>query len=452
LNSSNSIKRVFATLTLLFTALPAFATTKTTACVTSGMKTALSHPEGAAPAPVQGDLNAFNEAVPVIPNGVVDYPVQDQQCADDCWAWGENGLATAMHQKATGNVVLSSADHSAFWHYYFQIFYHGNYYESLSKKVHAGKMTLQQAVDEAILMMHTLPGSTTARAAGYTLQPGSVESTALWETQKVGLMPASVYSHPITTVKESSALTASLKGLIAQVITNPGQMAQFKTMDPDGINTPLYNLCVKELAPYFQGASADHPPFRPGDTFVWNGSNYTPLSWMANGIGFDPTAWTMVTKTPQNAALIEQAIQESLKAQIPVPIGFMIYNQLAAQKAGTWSMDLFANGTKPVLAGGHEVIISNAKAVGVPTGPVQGKVIRNSWGLQGLDANGAQPASPALSGYNGITQAYENFTLQQGEPSNFVFSNAFIAANPQFKTLLQAAPTQARRIQIPRSP
>jgi hypothetical protein len=391
----------------------------------------------------KGDLALFNSASPLVPGGIFHVPVENQTCRSICWSFTLNEHADAESKKVTGTLNLTTPDHNGYWHLYFEIFNHKQYFNKLAAKVASGKISEADAITEAERMLRSRPGSRDAQQAGYTLDPGSDESIALTEAKIVGFVPASLFSLPLNTPAQAQNFQKGLNSLLKSILANPRQLQQYSTTDADGINTPLYNLLNQNLQPYLSAGGSTHPPYRPNDTFTVNGATYTPVTYMTQQMKFDPDAWSMVNLTAQNAPLIRQAIHDSLTGSNPtgVPVGFGLYNQAAFEQGGVLSTDLFAT-TAPVLAGGHETLIVNGKVDA--NAQVQGDIFQNSWGAQGLDIDGAQPASPDQSGFNGMTLDYIDFTVQQGEPPQYLFSKTLLS-QPGYQSLMADATLKRER-------
>jgi hypothetical protein len=380
------------------------------------------------------DLSAFDEGKPLVPGGVVHIPVGNQRFAEICWAYALKELADSLHFRDTGELVLSSPDHSGFWHIYSQIFAHKSYFARLSRRVASGELSMDQATTQAVKMLHSRPGSLNAKAAGFIVEAGSDEPTALSEAVVFGMVPDTLYDRPITSLSETKSLDNTLKSLVKTILTSPDRSSMFGSTDADGINSALYNLIVQDLQPYMKGSGENnHPPYRPGDKFSYNGQTYTPADFMSRVLNFDPSKFAMVIATQDNQDLVYQAIQDSLTAPKPVPVvmGFLVLNQKQAEKAGIWSENIFV-GQQPQLAGGHDVLIVNAKVD--DKGQLLGHIFQNSWGPQGLDANGNQATSAAQAGYNAVTVGYNNFLLGIQQGSDFVFSKDLLKL-PKYENL-----------------
>ncbi len=386
------------------------------------------------------DLATYEGAKPLVDGGLQPNPPVDDQCdAEICWAHGEAKLAAQKKYKESGKFIPLAPDHSGFWHFYYQVSDHGSYFTRLANRINnpdvSKRISLQQAVDQAVLVMTLRPKSRTATEVGFSVESGSNMPDALSEASKVGMVPFEMYDRPITTIDQADALTKSLKDLVTVILTTPApaRKAMFGQKDADGVNTPLYNLMTDKLAPVLNVSSANkHLPYRPNDKFIFEGQEYTPLTFMIQQMNFHPEEYPDIQMTAENASLIYEAINASIvEFEIPVLIGFAIYNQAGFESSGVASADLVQ--TKPiVLAGGHLTEIINSRI----SQNFFAAVFENSWSEQGRDANGAKPASPAVSGYNGITQGNMAYATQQGEPPDFTFHQS-VLADPRFASLLK---------------
>lgn len=152
---------------------------------------------------------------------------------------------------------------------------------------------------------------------------------------------------------------------------------------------------------------------------------------MTQVMQFDPSQWVQVTMTEQNKPAVLKAIKDSLTGPnpAPVPIGFAVYDQQAAQQAPyTWSADLLKANGQPQLDGGHEILIVNGRTDS--SGNVIGVTAQNSWGTGiGNDVNGNPTNVAANSGFFNITTPYLDYTVPNDAP-DFVFSKALVNGNP----------------------
>ncbi len=387
---------------------------------------------------ISADLSSFQKATPLVNGGIAPgSKILNQKYAEICWAYGFNELVDQNLHTNTGVTLETSPDHNGFWHFYFQIKEHPMYFAKLAGRVKRGEISLEEASLEAVLMMRLRPNSRAAAQAEFVVHSGSDEPTALNEAKLIGLVPQTLFDRPITSNNQALTLVASLKDLVGSILNAPNRTSIFNGVDSDGINTPLYQLMTDKLSPVLNASSANkHLPYRPNDQFVHtDGNSYTPLSFMKSVAQFDPNSFVDVQMTSANQKLLESAIQASLTLPkpIPVPVGFAIYNQQGFQSSGVASSDLVLQG-QVKLAGGHLVLIENTRTLDAA---FAGAVFKNSWDLQGLDANGNQPSNPSLSGYNGITPGYLLYTILQHEPPDFLFHISVVNQNSPFSALLK---------------
>lgn len=388
--------------------------------------------------PPGGDLRAFQDAPVIAKGGVTHGPICNQQGAEICWAYTENEFASALLLKNTGKLIQTSPDHSGFWHLYSQVYNNSKYFLNLSERVNQKKISLKTAIAEAKRFLRGRKGFRATPNSGFEIQPGSNEAIALNESANFGMVPNTTFDHPITTPEQGQAFSTALTKLVTTIIKSPNKTSLFGAADADGVNTPLYQLMTQNLQPFYEGSGtgSTHLPYRPSDTFTYNGNQYTPGTFMTQVMKFDPSQWSQVTLTNKNQTALMQAVHESLAGAdpVPVPIGFAVYNQQAAQQAPfTWSVDLF-NGQQPHLDGGHEIMIVNGRTDS--SGKLIGVTAQNSWGTGiGNDANGNPTNVAADSGFFNITTPYLNFTAQK-DPPDFVLKKSMVGAS----TGLQADP------------
>ncbi len=425
-------KRLFVAtlLALQFSGINSFATSSQ--CISSFVQTA------PAAVGIPADLSIFKAATPLKNGGIAPgSKILNQKCSSICWAYGLNELVDQMLLTNTGVAIETSPDHNGFWHFYFQIQNHASYFTRLANKIQSGQISLEDATREAINLMKMRPFSKAAADAGFVVHSGSNEPTALNEAKVIGIVPTALYDRPIVTPEQADDLDASLKNLVSSILSSPVRKTMFGNADADGINTPLFQLMTQKLSPVLNAASTNgRNPYRPNDTFIHtDGKTYTPITFMKSVAQFDPDDFVDVHMTAANQAMVQNAVVASLSLPkpIPVPIGFAIFNQEAFQKSGVASSDIVSKG--PVeLAGGHLTLIENVRVSG---SSFVGVIFKNSWGPQGLNANGTPTLDPNQSGYNGITSGYLKYTIQQDVGPDFLFHISVVNPNSQYSPLLQ---------------
>jgi hypothetical protein len=431
---------------------PSAASAQGVACVTGGLVTGLDDEplkKGVAkskvvtPPGLTPDLVAFNAAEAAIPGGVKPWsglPI-DNQCDEEfCWSWELKNFVEGESQRQGGSKEMTSADHNAFWHLYYQFFNHKEYFNQLRKKVEANAISKEDALKEVRQVFTLHKGSTTRQNKGYVVSPGSNESTALLEANDVGFAPASDFDHVIKTPKEATAFQNALNELIGEFLSDKSKLSTYTTTAADGINDDLYNLMVTRLKPYYGGPTA-HPPYRPNDTFTVGGKSYTPKTFMA-ALMFNPNDYIEVTMTKENQELLLQAVNEVLmESDHPkaVPIGFAIYDQQLAEEQGGFFDNTL---TPPEPIGGHEVMLANQMVIaqGSPgAGTSVGKVAINTWGTgTGIDIDGKITKVKSKTGFYGFSDSYFFSTTARGEPPSFLLTKAFLASNPKYASFLRS--------------
>lgn len=380
------------------------------------------------------DVLRLKAAKPLVDGGIYsEEPILNQECVGFCWAYGFAELAQDM----SGGSTIFSPEHSGFWHFYFQIAQHPAYFTNLINRIQSSdplkKMTLEQATDEAILMLSLRPHSRTAAAAKFVVDEGSDEPTALTEAKIVGIIPAQIYSRPIATPDQANQLSLGLKSLVKAILLTKNR-SSFSQKDADGINTPLYQLMVQEIGPAFNAASKDnHAPYRPNEQFTLpDGSTHTPLSYMSDVAKFNPEDWVDVQMTLANIDLVQDAMRTSLtlKHPIPVPTGFAIFgDQQQFQTEGFLSRKFLAG----ALIGGHLTLSKNQLVDG---NGVVADMEMNSWGPQGLTANGTVSSDSTQIGFDGLTVDYLKGTILKQEPPDALFHKSILQM-PKYAPLLK---------------
>ena len=386
------------------------------------------------------DFKSFMQATPYVDGGVApDSPIYNQGRAEICWSYTLKELVRQTLFKITGGKVTAeiSPDHNGFWHFYFQIKQHPAYFAKLRERVAAG-MSIADATAEAVALIRDRNNSKAQREAGFVIESGSDEPTALNEAKLIGMVPQEIFNRPITGDQQAADLVAALNNLVSDVIhASPQQIGSVNKAD--GISDGLYSMLVSRVMPVLnENSSSKANALRPNDTFVHtDGNTYTPLSFMTHFAQFDPTAYVDIRMTANNQTMIYAAIQASLDAGLAIPVGWAVYQQKALEASGVADVDDLQQA--PVaLNGGHATIIENMKTIG---GTIIGFIFKNSWGLIGLTSNGVQSTVVSLLGYFGITPGYLQYGLADGNPPDFLFHSSIVNANSPFAPLLKQVQT-----------
>jgi hypothetical protein len=165
--------------------------------------------------------------------------VRNQFDEEICWSYTLNEFADK------GGKNNSSPEHNGFWHIYFQFSKHQQYFDQLRKKVRSGKISKRDAIKEVNLMFRLRKGSATARKAGFVVDAGSDETTALLEAGNIGFVDNSLFDHKLRTAKQANDFQAQLSKLITQFLSNDTKLKTYQVTDKYGINDDLYDLLVE---------------------------------------------------------------------------------------------------------------------------------------------------------------------------------------------------------------
>ncbi len=420
---------VTALLTMQFATISAFANgPMCIAAVTGSLPSTTMKP----------DLQTFMQGTPLLKGGVdPGSPIFNQRMGEICWSYALKRIVMGWTIKLTGKPDYIAPDHNAFWHNFDQITSHPRYFAEIRKKVAAG-MSIDDAVNMIVKLMKENTSTAEKAAAGFVVEQGSDEPTALTEALKYGMSPAELFDRPITSLQQAADLDAALKRVVAQVISSPH--TSLGNNDSFGISNNLYNLFVKEVVPVLNASVAPTQngqpplnPIRPGQTFTLaDGSTHTTSTYMTDYLKMNPKDWNDVRQTSSNLDLIHQAIEASLKANFEVAVGWPVFNQKQLEQINAASTDILQG--QVVLAGGHATVITNQRKI---QAQYVGNVMANSWGPQGTDADGNPTGNPEDSGYDIITPGYLIYGLQSGNPSDFLFHNSIVNANSPFASLLK---------------
>lgn len=331
----------------------------------------------------------------LVKGGVPHPPARNQRYAEICWSYTLNGLAESELIKNTGEFVHLSPDHNGFWNVYFQIKNHLAYFTELNAKIAAmPKGEQSEAKIKAIEEFYgALKSKKTVNLKLWQPNMGSREPLAIKQVATVGFVPDKLFDAAMKNQPAETDLETAVKDFIGKYLLDEDKVHSFEGKNAeDGINDGLFKALSKQLSP-----AMGSKPLRPGETFVYDNKEYTPITFMREKMGFNPDDWVSIVATPETHDLALKALTESLKRGHAVPIGFPIFMDkingegppmmYRAEKAGLFSPIYCNNGVCKVVDGGHEVLAVNGRIQPKKT-QVSTTIVKNSWGETGRDVNG----------------------------------------------------------------
>jgi hypothetical protein len=307
--------------------------------------------------------------------------VKDQGYVGFCWSYTVHGLMESEHLKRTGVKLDLSEEYVGFHHLYNQILENipvlRRHAVSRSSK---NPLTPFKRIALELLV------------AGF-LHPseGSSIDDMIRRVGQVGALPESVFSFKISTeadMVQDKLITFALEHLIYRE-------------DLDYFATAAGREDLYARVSEIFGARAP----KPDDAFVFEGKTYTPRTFARDYLGFNSTAYRAFEVDETNHVEALRLTRKALEADIAVPIGYMTYEDTQTGMS-TGRFDPAQCGGKCTSAeGGHAVLAVNATLIEGTGLPIDGLLIKNSWGsAQGL--NSAAQLEGLDRGFNIITESY----------------------------------------------
>jgi hypothetical protein len=357
-------------------------------------------------------------------NRLVRIPILNQGPEDLCWSESETELAISEFKKANPkSSVKLSPEYSGFWHVYFQMKNHLEYFNKIAKKVaklppSERAQAIQELSQESLRLMKQ-PSRYVEKTLSWAPSQGSDEAIAMGEADAVGMMPHEAFNGVRKTMSAENSFENAIQRFVSENFFDPAKLKSYESVAADGINDPLYKQLSAKLKPQL-GAK---PP-RPHDPFLYNNKTYTPLTFMKEHLKFNPNDFKVFSATPATHKLMLEAISDSLARGYRVPIGMPIFAdvvpgtevnfQMLAEHTGIFSPELCPGGKCAEIGGGHEIVITNEIK---KNGKTTALVDENSWNLVGRAADGRMTKFRNKRGYDLITEDY----LVQGMKAGFPY-------------------------------
>ncbi len=350
-----------------------------------------------------------SQAFAQTPNRPVTHsPIQDQGYVGYCWSYATMGMMEGEALKHGKHVVLSP-EYVGFYHMFDEMKANWETYRTFARKKPPKKLfgKLVQGIAKTIVSSLFKPSEGAASLID-----------ALTVAKEVGVVPETAFKFKIG--KDQQGLENRIGRFIAdKLLLKPQLDAYEKNQD--------------QLFEDFATAYGARPP-KITDTFTYEGQSYTPKTFMTNYVQFNPDGYKQFKVGPDNHDQMIRAMKQSLAANKSVEIGFIIYEDFeTAKKSGRFDEKNCKNNLCTSPVGGHAILAVNTIEDNSGREPMAGVVIKNSWGLQGLDDNGAATAESSAKGFNVITNGYFKMGYVKAAP----------AANPTPTPSASASPAPA---------
>lgn len=336
---------------------------------------------------------------------------RDQGDAGFCWAYSLTGYMEGEALKAGKHVQLSP-EYVALNHIPKVL------YDLLPKIAEFNKQgLLMRFLIDALVLPRISP------------EGASSYSEGLGDLDRYGVMPETAYNFKYPTKKDSDGNPVASHPTLAERIIlftethlTLNSKVEYYIAHPNEFREDVYD------------AIGSHPP-GPSTTFVYEGKTYTPLTFMKEYVGFNPSDYQEVAVADKNFQAAQgsdgaaasdadstppsqfkpvtwysddqayETIKKVIQDQTAVPITYMIFeDQRSAQKSGVFSPDNCVNSSCQMLAGGHAVLATGLKVSA--NASVDAFIVKNSWDLIGLDDSGQSTADPSKKGFFLITRGY----------------------------------------------
>ena len=331
-------------------------------------------------------LTAVGSAFAQTPNRpVTSSPIQDQGYVGYCWSYATMAMIEGEALKSGKQVVLSP-EYVGFYQMYSEMKANWGTYRTFARKKPPRKLIgrIVQGIAKTIVRSLFAPNE------------GAPSLMTPFERIKtVGVVPETVFRFKVGRDQQG------LEDRVGRFITD--KLLLKPQLD-------AYEQNEEQLFSDFAAAYGAKPP-KPTDTFVHEGKSYTAKSFLSDYLRFNPDAYVEYKVGPENHDRMIRSMKQALAADRSAMIGFIIYEDFDTMKrTGSFDEKQCANAhcTKPV--GGHAVLAVNTQEDDTGRQPMDSVVIKNSWGLQGLDHLGQPTTRAEEKGFNRITNGYLRMT------------------------------------------
>jgi len=384
------------------------------------------------PTPALAISPAGGEAQVAVPHT----PAGNQHSTGFCWAYALSGLIEAQALRESmafgaapqgeGRQVQLSAEYLGFYHMYFEIQKHLPWFHVVAARLANGGLEYADGTVEDVYQRVVV------RNHFFTPSEGSVEPTALKEIAQIGIVPKSVFNVTFDAEAEKK-LAENIKTFIKENLLIEENLAQFESVDANGINEALFTRVVKIFG---------YEPPRPDQSaaFTYDGQSFSPKSFLHDYLQFDPGAFTQISVSAETQETAIRVIAEVLNAGYAVPIGIPVYSDKStsgsdfmrqAEDDADFSAAHCPNGVCHHASGGHEILIVNW--TGDQAGLVKEFIAKNSWGFTGRNDRGEVTTDETQLGYYLIDTDYLRQTAYSARSISaksdlwdFVIPNSFV--------------------------
>jgi hypothetical protein len=321
---------------------------------------------------------------PVQTEAVTHTAVENQGSVGFCWAYTLTGLMEGEARKQNVSANLSP-EYLGFYHMYFQLQKHLSWFETVAQRISSDlRSNADSVVEDAYNRIYV-------QDRFFKPSEGNDEKIALQEIQISGTVPEEAFKFRVGTDAKETDFENRVKNFVKTNMLDGGKLAQYKSVDQDGINQALFSELSKALK--------ISPP-KPNDTFTFEGRSFTPRTFMTDYMRFDPKAWVELDATSDKQAKAESLIRQVLSKNIQVPVAFLVFDdtnserqnaQILVEKNGEFSTRFCTDGKCAEPAGAHAVLIVNSTS--------DAFVVKNSWGHIGRDDRGGKTSVTSETGF-----------------------------------------------------
>ena len=241
--------------------------------------------------PNEADFRANQDAV-------THSSVQNQGHVGFCWAYTLAGFMEGEAKKENIGVVVSP-EYLGFYHMYFQLQKHLSWFSNQAH--HIKQSDMDAAVDDAYNRIYV-------QNRFFTPNEGNDEKTALQELEVSGAVPQEVFDFKLGSGTKETDFENSIKSFIKTNMFSDKTLETFKAADSNGISETLYDAFSKAL---------HISPPKPSDSFTFQGHSFTPKTFVADYLKFDPSAYVELPASHGAAQGALNLIREAMKKTSP---------------------------------------------------------------------------------------------------------------------------------------
>lgn len=362
--------------------------------------------------------------------GVTHTPAKNQESSQICWAYTVTGLAEGEFMKKNpGKMLRVSPEYLGFYHIYFQLKYHLGYFTKLAEELEAlpndeEGSARQNAILKAYDLLEEANESLNVEDDEFFAPDmGSIGATLLDEVEKVGMVPANLFTLKITSEEQENRIEAGLKSFIGMHMLNPDDLKDYIVDDDDGINSPLFNALAESLY-YALGAR----PLRPLEKFDFYGRKLNAHQFMNYILKFDPDKYVAIESSQDTHELALEAVVQILASNQAVPLGLTFFkDQLKrngptsseqVQDSGIFTTNYCPNNHCKETDGGHEMLAVNWL---MNNGKLSYIIVKNSWGEDsGFTVDGEANSNSTGRGFYKVEPNYLKNGIEVDDAWDFI--------------------------------